>query len=73
MIGKTDKCLNPWFGFLIILSVCVVISAAIFYEFRGNPGHRRPHRKTAPRQTVTPAAAPSAGGGVAPAADKLTF
>ena len=45
MSAENEKCLNPWMGFLIILSVCIVILIGIFNEFRSGSHHARLHAK----------------------------
>ena len=35
-----DKCISPWFGFAVILLVCVIVASAVFFEFR-TPRHKR--------------------------------
>lgn len=73
MIGNTEKCLNPWVGFAIILAVCTVISVAIFYEFRANPRHKKAHRKVNSVNVSTHAAAPDPGVGGSAGSEKLVF
>ena len=38
--GGEDKCISPWFGFAVILLVCVIVTSAVFFEF-GTPRHKR--------------------------------
>ena len=35
-----DKCISPWFGFAVILLVCVIVTSAVFFEFK-TPRHKR--------------------------------
>ncbi len=48
MIGNSNKCFSPWFGFMVIVVVCVVIAGAVFVETRGSQRRRaRKHPKPA--------------------------
>ena len=38
--SKEDKCISPWFGFAVILLVCVIVTSAVFFEFR-TPRHKK--------------------------------
>ena len=56
MFGKNEKCFSPWFGFMVILVVCVVIAGAVFFETKGSQQRRaKKHRKPAPVAQVAPA------------------
>lgn len=44
MIGKSEKCFSPWFGYLVILLVCIIIAGAIFFETKGGRHSRRRHQ-----------------------------
>jgi hypothetical protein len=35
IMGKKETCLNPWYGFGIILTVCLIIGTGVFFEFNG--------------------------------------
>ncbi|MBF0489295.1 MAG: hypothetical protein HQL15_01575 [Candidatus Omnitrophica bacterium] len=58
MIGNSEKCLDPWAGFLIIFVVCIVILLGIFWEFR--EGGSSKHHKTHMKRAVTVQAPPEA-------------
>ncbi|MBF0384293.1 MAG: hypothetical protein HQL27_00325 [Candidatus Omnitrophica bacterium] len=73
MIVNREKCLNPWVGFLIIFTVCVIISTAIFYEFRNNPGQGRKHKRATSHTSATPIAYPVPGAEMPVEAGKFTF
>jgi len=38
--GSEDNCISPWFGFAVILLVCVIVTSAVFFEFR-TPRHKK--------------------------------
>ncbi|MBF0521972.1 MAG: hypothetical protein HQL24_02830 [Candidatus Omnitrophica bacterium] len=74
MIGNKEKCLNPWFGFLIILGVCTLISAAVFFRFKGKTRHHQLHHvPTTVNKAAMPAAFPSTGVDTPVAGDKFAF
>ena len=29
-----EKCINPWMGLLLISGICLIMTVAIFYEFK---------------------------------------
>lgn len=64
MIGKKERCISPWLGFLIIVAVCVVIAGGIFFEFKDRPRAGRAHlkkgMKNAAVQVNFPASLPDA-------------
>ncbi|MBF0569182.1 MAG: hypothetical protein HQL18_00175 [Candidatus Omnitrophica bacterium] len=73
MIGKKNqKCFSPWFGFLVILAVCIVIASAIFFESKGSRRHRRAVHKT-PAPVAMQAAFPNPGPGTGATDEKLAF
>ena len=65
-----SKCINPWFGLLIIALICVVISAAVFVEFnpsgeygksaqrKGSRGHGAVKAAYPLANEISPAGAP---------------
>lgn len=73
MSGNNEKCISPWFGFLFIVVICVMIAAAIFFESKGARGHGRARFKTAPKSVATQVAFPGSLGGSDAGADKLVF
>lgn len=38
--GGEERCISPWFGFAVILLVCVIVTSAVFFEFK-TPRHKR--------------------------------
>ena len=40
-VKDSEKCISPWLGLLIITSICIIMSAAIFWEFRGQKNKPR--------------------------------
>lgn len=72
MIEKKDKCINPWFGFLVIMVVCILIASAIFFEFKGSTHHTRLH-KMRPQKGAGQAAFPAPATGAQEVRDKLLF
>ena len=73
MIGKQEKCFNPWLGFLVIVVVCVVIAGAIFFEFKGSRRHGKTHLKATPQKTLVPVAFPNSPGDTDTASGKFVF
>ena len=73
MIGNKEKCISPWFGFLIIVVVCFLVGGAVFFEFRGQPRHGKIHPKFAPKKAAVQAAFPNAGARNDSTVDKFTF
>ena len=62
MIGNSEKCFSPWFGYLVILIVCIVIAGAVFFETKGSARKRiRKHPRPVPQTMHMAPAAPVAG------------
>lgn len=59
MTGNKDKCINPWFGLLIIFVVCVVIAGAIFFEFKGTARRGKARLKAKPEKSAVQVAFPN--------------
>jgi hypothetical protein len=49
--GSEDKCISPWFGFAVILLVCVIVTSAVFFEF-GNARHKKVSRSAKVRNAA---------------------
>ena len=75
MIGKSDKCFSPWFGFMVIVVVCVVIAGAVFFETKGSQRRRaRKHpRPRSPQSTMQVAPSPAVGVTDPAASGKVLF
>ncbi|MBF0618645.1 MAG: hypothetical protein HQL19_00595 [Candidatus Omnitrophica bacterium] len=73
MIGNKETCVSPWFGFLIIAAVCILIAAGIFFEFKGTTHHKRLHKTPVPKTTAAQVAFPQAATGGATTGDKFAF
>ncbi|MBF0330848.1 MAG: hypothetical protein HQL17_02845 [Candidatus Omnitrophica bacterium] len=73
MIRKNEKCFSPWFGYLVILVVCIVIATAIFFEFKGTRRHGRAHRRTVPAKAAVQVALPDEQGGIDTSPGKVLF
>ncbi|MBF0386935.1 MAG: hypothetical protein HQL20_03670 [Candidatus Omnitrophica bacterium] len=60
MFGKSEKCFSPWFGFMVIVVVCVVIAGAVFFETKDSAARRRAKKRVhkAPRSAVQTVPAP---------------
>lgn len=53
MIGNKEKCISPWFGFLVIVVVCTLIATAIFFEFKEGTATAKAHRKVHKTHKIT--------------------
>ncbi|MBF0494209.1 MAG: hypothetical protein HQL28_03655 [Candidatus Omnitrophica bacterium] len=74
MIGKNkDKCVSPWIGFLVIIGVCIVIGAGVFFEFRGKGKSPKVARQTARKQAAIQAAMKAKLPDADAPGDKMTF
>ncbi len=75
MIGKSDKCFSPWYGYLVILIVCIVIASAIFFEFNGSRRSRARHKRVPKVTAMQPVALPVSDeqGGIDTAKGKVLF
>ncbi|MBF0123458.1 MAG: hypothetical protein HQL21_08680 [Candidatus Omnitrophica bacterium] len=74
MIHKNEKCFSPWFGYLVILVVCIVIASAIFFEFKGSRHSRRRHKTVPPKPVAMQQVAfPDEQSGIDTAKGKVLF
>lgn len=73
MAADNDRCINPWFGFLFIVLVCILIAAAIFFESKEGRRARRASPKTTPMKSGARVNFPSPLGEVSSGGDKLIF
>lgn len=73
MIESKEKCINPWFGFLVIVVVCVLIASAIFFEFKGQRRHGGRGLRPAPKKAATPVVYPNPAVDAQTTQDKVLF
>ncbi|MBF0503620.1 MAG: hypothetical protein HQL14_00820 [Candidatus Omnitrophica bacterium] len=74
MIGrKKEQCFSPWFGYLVILAVCVIIASAIFFESKGRHWHRRSVKGAVPTPAAVQAAFPNPRAATGGTDEKLVF
>ena len=73
MSKNNEKCINPWFGFLFIVVICVMITAAIFFGSKGAKRHGKAHLRVIPKKAASQVAFPMPLDESAAAQDKLTF
>lgn len=73
MFDSKERCVNPWFGFLIILLICIMISAAIFFEFKGGRHTAKSHLKTTPKRGAMQVAFPNAVNDADNSGNKFVF
>jgi uncharacterized protein (UPF0333 family) len=73
MSGNKERCINPWFGFLFIVVVCIIIAAAIFLEFNGSRRQGKAALKAKPKKAAAQVAFPSPPGEYGAAGEKFVF
>ena len=72
MLNSKEKCISPWFGFLVIVLICVMIAAAVFFRSSGNR-HAKTHKLAQMQKSTMQAAFPGSATDVDVTANKLIF